>query len=330
MKHEKEENENTCVSQKPSATYNLLLDSGASIHAISNRITELMVNICNIPPRSFTVANGQTITVDQMCDLSFVDLHGCHMIVTDTFISDKISGVIISTGRLIDKGAEVTLNSKGGDIRIGGKSVTKPIFNGKVHQIPVKPMPANQITSLSANGNDFTKIDIMTLHITLGHCGPRKIKAAIAHTAFGDVTINHITGVLQKCHTCMLVKMKKASHPSMRSNPPTQLFELIQANTSGPLPPTIGGSTSFHIIMDRASRYIHIDLAKSKAIYPEKIQAFVNRIQNQFRCKVKVIHTDGASEYNSAPIENSSTIITSKRNQVHCTSSNKMALLNAT
>ena len=94
--------------------------------------------------------------------------------------------------------------------------------------------------------------------------------------------------------------MKRAHHPSMRSNPPTQPFELIQADASGPLPPTIGGNTSFQLIIDHASQYIHLDLAKSKAAYPGKIQAFVNRVETQLQHKIKAIHTNGASEYNSA------------------------------
>ena len=93
--------------------------------------------------------------------------------------------------------------------------------------------------------------------------------------------------------------MKKTTRPAERSNPAQKPLELLQVDRAGPYEPTIGGNTSYQVIVDAATGYSHVDLAKSKSVGPQQIIDYVTQIENGRDYRVQAIRTDGAAEYNS-------------------------------
>lgn len=281
--------------------FEMLLDSGATVHIVPSYFTPFLMKVVKIPPRHLKVANGQTITVTSMGEMTFIALGNHKMTLTEVLVSDDVSGGILSTGSIIEKGGEIVMKGDNAFILKDGRVMTHAIRKGKAYVLPIMPAGptnTNDINNIEASEH-ISKIDIMTLHVTMAHVRAKMLYKTIKDHAFEDISIEDIKEIIGKCPCCMVNKAKKTSHPEERIDPPTEVLGLLQADSSGMLPPTVGGQTSFQLISDRKSRFLHGDLAKSKESYPGLIESYVNEIEHKTNKKVKAIQTDEAREYNS-------------------------------
>ena len=73
----------------------------------------------------------------------------------------------------------------------------------------------------------------------------------------------------------------------------------IQADYADLRIPTFSGARGYQIIIEAASKTIHIDLIKKKSENPFKILEFICKSQFVYNTKICHLRTDGAAEYKS-------------------------------
>ena len=100
------------------------------------------------------------------------------------------------------------------------------------------------------------------------------------------------------CHGCALGKSKRLPFPKKSFHKTTKPLQLIHSDVCGPVHvPSLGGSRYFVTFTDDYSRYVTIDILKTKDEVIEKFEDFLNLVENQHDLKVKKFRSDGGGEY---------------------------------
>ena len=78
-----------------------------------------------------------------------------------------------------------------------------------------------------------------------------------------------------------------------------ELWSKIQADYADLRIPTFSGTRGYQIIIEAASKAIHVNLIKKKSENPGKILDFICKLQIVYDTKIRHLRTDGAVEYKS-------------------------------
>lgn len=100
------------------------------------------------------------------------------------------------------------------------------------------------------------------------------------------------------CDACQLGKSHKLPFKTTSDRARYGPGEFIHSDVCGPLPePSIGGAKFFVTFVDEASDYRHVFFLRHKSDVYKKFKEFDRMVENKFRRKVQVLHTDNGREY---------------------------------
>jgi hypothetical protein len=108
----------------------------------------------------------------------------------------------------------------------------------------------------------------------------------------------------QFCEGCTLGKQHRAPFPRATAYRAHERLELTHGDLCGPITPaTPAGNKYFLLVMDDASRYMWVEMLKTKdeaLTFFKKIKALA---ENEIGLKMKIFRTDRGGEFNSAEFE---------------------------
>ena len=142
----------------------------------------------------------------------------------------------------------------------------------------------------------ITEDAILTWHQKLGHIGMESLKKLAPML---DLPENMNFTAIKQCSNCAFgkTKEKKRNKALKKYGKPG---DLIQADGLGSTSTTIGGNTSFQIIVNNMTSFIRVNLCKSKQDYTKHITNFIENIEKG-SISIKQLQTYGTAEYKAKP-----------------------------
>jgi hypothetical protein len=104
----------------------------------------------------------------------------------------------------------------------------------------------------------------------------------------------------KNCDGCVLGKQHRKPFPQMSSFKAEKGLDLVHADLCGQITPrSIGGASYFLLVVDDHSRYMWIEMLKSKDQALDSFKKIVARAKNESGGKLKALRTDRGGEFNS-------------------------------
>lgn len=273
----------------------LIIDSGCSRHICGEELRHLIVNKRKIQPRKFYTAEGRSIEVCEEGDMVFeLEVEGRIDTITLSDVAlAPIRDSFISVAQLVEKGVQFEFSANSCTLRQNGEIIAIGQKFERIYLIPLHN--GGTAASLTSQAQD----EILQTHIRLGHANAAILKKAATKGSIVGMDEKIIEQTLGKCPVCLEAKARTQNKNPTTEQWPTTILHRLHVDRSGPHKPSLGGNTSYQLIVDAASRYVHVDLGKDKSKGPQEIQNFVEKMENLTGERVRVIRTDGAAEYNS-------------------------------
>ena len=102
------------------------------------------------------------------------------------------------------------------------------------------------------------------------------------------------------CDGCALGKQHHAPFPQVAGYRAEKGLELVHTDLCGPITPTTpGGSKYFLLIVDDYSRYMWLELLKSKDEAHQKFKKVQAMAENEGKCRLCAFRSDRGGEFNS-------------------------------
>jgi hypothetical protein len=140
--------------------------------------------------------------------------------------------------------------------------------------------------------------DAWKCHARFGHL---KFRSLRDHGRKGMVTrMPIVERVEQVCDGCVIDKQHQIPFPSVSEGSAEKRLTLIHIDLYGQITPsTLGGKSYFLLVVDDYSRFMWVEMLKSKSealAYLEKVKA---RVETKTEGRLKAIRTDRGGEFNS-------------------------------
>ena len=128
-------------------------------------------------------------------------------------------------------------------------------------------------------------------HFRMGHLSYDRLKF------FSSYYSNISIGYVHPCDACLFAKQKRLPFP-FSSTKSTQFFDLLHVDIWGPFNHVfVEGYKYFWTVLDYFTRYTWICLMKTNAETHTHLRNFINKIENQFNCHLKVLRSDNDPEF---------------------------------
>jgi hypothetical protein len=217
-----------------------------------------------------------------------------HKVLTDIYYIPKLKSNIVSLGQLEEKGFEVSLkNGRCSVLDQGGQTL-----------LISAPRNANRFYtykfSVVAHVCLLTKMDdnAWKWHARFGHLNFRSLRDLGRKEMVSGMPI--VDRVEQVCDGCVLGKQHRTPFPSVSQYRAKKGLELFHTDLCGQItPPTPGGKSYFLLVVDDHSRFMWVEMLRSKdeaLAYFRRVKA---RAKTEFEGKLKAIRTDRGGEFNS-------------------------------
>jgi len=123
--------------------------------------------------------------------------------------------------------------------------------------------------------------------------------------ALGDLSAKHmveglptVTRVEKVCDGCVLGKQHRTPFPKVSSYRAEKCLELVHADLCGHITPkTVGGASYFLLVVDDHSRYMWVEMLKSKDQALECFKKIKLRAEMESDGKLKALRTDRGGEF---------------------------------
>ncbi|RVW69976.1 Retrovirus-related Pol polyprotein from transposon TNT 1-94 [Vitis vinifera] len=258
-----------------------ILDSGASDHLSGNKDLFSSITTTSVLP-TVTLANGfQTMAKGIGLALPLPSLP-----LTSILYTPECPFNLISISKIIR-----TLNCS---ITFSDKFVTlQDRSTGKTIGIGRESQGLYHLTSDSSPAVCISTDAPLLIHNRLGHPSLSKFQKMVPRFS----TLSSLP-----CESCQLGKHTRVSFPKRLNNRAKSPFELVHTDVWGPCrTASTLGFQYFVTFIDDYSRCTWLFLMKNRAELFSIFQKFYTEIQTQFNISIRVLRSDNAREYFSAP-----------------------------
>lgn len=280
----------TCFVANQCTSEEWIIDSGATSHMTNN--STWMKNIKEDTVENVTIANNSKMEVGISGDVEVMLKNGKqrkNVIIRDVLHVPKLCTNLLSVSSLVNKGLTVKFDSSGCTIKndIGGLIAAGSLENGmfKLNQAKSNAM------SITTKNYSESKL----WHRRFGHVGRTKF------TKIKDIFPDVIKcDNLDKDELCVICeKGKQSKKPFKRSDTrSSNVLELVHSDVCGPMNvDSFGGSKFFLTFIDDYSHKSFVFMIKQKSEVFEKFKEFKSLAETQTGRKIKILRTDGGSEY---------------------------------
>ena len=267
-----------------------VLDTGASNHMTGCR--EALAHLDEGVRGTVRFGYGSSVEIHGLGSMVIQGRQQEHKVLTDIYYIPKLRSSIVSLGQLEELGYEISL--KNGKLNV---------LDGHTLSISV-PRTANRLYTVKFNSVSpiclLTKLDdeAWKWHARFGHLNFRSLRDLGRKEMVSGMPV--VERVEQVCDGCALGKQHKAPFPAASSYRAEKGLELVHADLCGKIePPTPGGSSYFLLIVDDFSRFMWVEVLKSKDEALSYIKKVKSRAETQMETKLKAIRTDRGGEFNS-------------------------------
>lgn len=233
-----------------------VLDTGASNHMTGTRsaLTQLDEGVRG----TVRFGDGSRVDIEGIGSMVMQDRHTAHKVLTEVYYIPKLRSNIISLGQLEEKGFKVTLGNgrlcvfdQGGTLLISAPRTANRLYLAKF-----------QLSSpicLLAHSEEAS----WQWHARYGHLNFRALNDLGAKKMVEGMPI--ISRVEKICDGCVLGKQHRKHFPQMSNFRAGKGLELVHADLCGQITPkSLGGASYFLLVVDDYSRYMWVELLKTK------------------------------------------------------------------
>lgn len=180
-----------------------------------------------------------------------------HKVLTDVFYIPKLKSNIVSLGQLEEGGCEVRQNGRLTVFdREGTPVISAPRTGNRLYTLKLGVVPP---VCLHMNMDSVA----WQWHARYGHPNFRALHELRRQNMVEGMPL--VDWVDQVCDGCTLGKQHRKPFPQASSYRADQGLELVHADLCGQInPPTPGGKSYFLLVVDDHSRYMWVELLKSK------------------------------------------------------------------
>jgi len=135
-------------------------------------------------------------------------------------------------------------------------------------------------------------------HARYGHINFRSLSDLSAKGMVeGLPTVRRVEKV---CDGCVLGKQHRKPFPHVSSFRANKGLELVHTDLCGQITPkSIGGASYFLLVVDDYSRYMWVEMLRSKDQALESFKKVIARAENESDAKLKALRTDRGGEFTS-------------------------------
>ena len=263
-------------------------DTGATSHMFSDRskITDLQP----IPPTRIGVASKDgAIWTNQKGKVSFGS-----MTLTDVLYSSKLTGNLISIGRLCDEGYRAVFDRYTGIVSDAqGRVVLRMSRSAQTNHLwaPITQPPPSMAFLTSSNTVDIARL----WHKRLGHLHPD----AVIHFLRQRSSTTLSRRDFLPCDDCAMGKLTQSPSTSSFHRSP-HILNLVHSDILGPISPATKSGMKYIIsFIDDHSRYTKLYLLKCKSQAFEAFKQYKTLMENKFGVKIQKLKSDRGGEYSS-------------------------------
>ena len=279
---------------------NWVLDSGASTHICY--IEELFNNIK--PINNTIIKQGNTSRVIKAkgigdITITFTSTNRTINLKNVLFIP-QLGVNLLSLYNILNRDYSFNFSLKEGLIYDNQKElIAKGYYFNKLATFATTKSKAN-ITINNIEVINSTSIDTITLHRRLGHIGYNALSKVNSNClGIDNISINN--RLIEDCIICLKAKFTKKVSKKPISTIVNNYGDLIYIDLGGPISPTTLRGYKYYItFLDYNSKYLDLDILKSRENLITSISTFYNKVANIDKVKIKEFQGD--NEFNTDSI----------------------------
>ena len=237
--------------------------------------------------------DGSRVKIQGMGSVVMQDRNHGHKVLTDVYYIPELKSNIVSLGQLEEKGFKYV--GENGRLCVYDQERTLLISAPRAgNRLYVARFGLAAPVCLLAHSED----ESWRWHARFGHLNFRSLNNLSAkHMVSGLPTVPRVEKV---CDGCVLGKQHRAPFPQVSSYRAERGLQLVHTDLCGHITPkTIGGASYFLLVVDDFSRYMWVEMLKSKDQALECFKRIKLRAEVECNSKLKAIRTDRGGEFTS-------------------------------
>ena len=281
------------TDQGPSSAVTWYLDNGASNHMTGDK--EKFQELDETIAGKVRFGDGRSVEIKGKGSIIFSCKNGEQWTLEGVYYIPSLCSNMISLGQLTETGHKVIMDID--ELEVFAKS------------------PLQLIMKVRRSQNRLYKVK---LHLAIPTCFLGKLEepAWLWHARFGHVNFQSLKKIADKemvmgvpsfkhphqlCHSCLVAKQSRESFPAKTSYRADAPLELLHADLCGPITPaTIGENHYFMLIVDDYSRWMWVNILRTKDQTLPVFTKFKTLVENMRGCRIKTLRTDRGGEFLSA------------------------------
>lgn len=265
-------------------------DTGASNHMIGNRA--MFASLDKKVTGTVCFGDNSMVEIQGMGAVTFQCKNGEHRALTEVYYIPRLRSNIISLGQLEEGGCRGVLEN--------GALTLFDAERQLLARVPRKNRMYTLSLKLATPVCLLTKADdeAWRWHERFGHLNFRSLHdMSLKHMVEGMPLVNHVE---QFCQGCSLGKHHRAPFPRASAFRAERGFELVHGDLCGPITPTTTtGKRYFLLIVDDYSRYMWVEMLRSKDEAFKCFKKIKAAVENELDVKLKAFRIDREGEFNS-------------------------------
>lgn len=267
-----------------------IMDSGASAH-MTYRLDFYQSLDSNFKSR-VTLGNNQHLSVEGKGTIKIQKLiHGkwYNATINNVLYIPQLRKNLFSEGVLTEKGMKVVKFDNEANVFEDSKLVAVAV---KDSSNTYKMLFRTMICSANLSVSDNLKL----WHERCGHVNVKYIKQMVDKDLVKGIKFSDVENFF--CESCVMGKQHKLPFKKNKDHVKLGIGERIYSDVCGPIStPSVQGMRYFVTFKDENSGYRVAHFIKHKSDVYECFKSFNTKIKTKFGHPVKVLHTDGGTEY---------------------------------
>lgn len=273
-----------------------VLDSGASNHMTGTRsmLTQLDPSVRG----TVRFGDGSCVKIQGMGSVVIQDRCKVHKVLTDVYYIPELKSNIVSLGQLEEKG-----------FKYEGRNGSLCIYDQECRLLIAAPRTRNRLYIVKFGLTSpvclhAAKSDELAWrwHARYGHLNFKALHDLCSKNMVeGMPTVKRLE---QICDGCVLGKQHRNPFPQKSNFRAQKNLELVHADLCGQITPkSIGGASYFLLVVDDYSRYMWVEMLKTKDQALVNFRKIKQRAETETGDKLKALRTDRGGEFTSILFE---------------------------
>jgi hypothetical protein len=261
-----------------------VLDTGASNHMTGTR--SALSYLDDGVRGSVRFGDGSCVEIRGIGSVVIEGRQHEHKVLSDVYYIPKLKSNIVSLGQLEEGGCDVRL--KDGFLKVFDREckllISAPRTANRLYTIKFAVVPpVCFLSSVSEKAWQW--------HARFGHLNFRALRdLGRKKMVSGMPMVDHVE---QVCDSCTLGKQHRAPFPQSSTFRAEKALDLFHADLCGQItPPTVGGCSYFLLVVDDYSRYMWVEILKTK----DQALAYLKKVKERAEVdqggRLKALRTD--------------------------------------